>query len=913
MQTGYRFDSIEPEQSIVITASQRLARHLREEYNRWQAAQGKTVWATLQVMPWGAFTATLWELLREQLKEGSSEKLPHLLSDQQSQFIWQDIIERSEWNDFLLNINATSSKAWQAWQQYQQWQLDITQSLAWDKDTQAFKDWANEFTQRLNDNHWIDSASSINLSLELMKQHQLPLAHNIYTAGFEQVTPQQQKLFEQLGGTSKLEVLTSSNQTTTPQVLSFNSTREEFKAAIHQAKDSVIKALKNNPDRPFRCAIVVPELEKHKALIERLLWQELTPSLSPEQQPIVGIYDISLGESLNKQPLVVTALNLLKFLNGSIETQVLQQLLLSPYFGKHKTGDTGHNQLISDRARLEKFLRKSHKQRFAISELADLAQQAKISGSSFAHLIESLKSAQQLVKSKLTLADWVKRLTSILDTAEWPGMRTLQSREYQVQQTLYDCFNQLRQYQVFYPEAISFSSLLELLSQLVAEKQFHQELPKAPIQIMGLLETLGLEFDQLWLTGATYQALPAQPNPNPFIDKQTLKQHQMPGSSAQREYEYAQQLFKSLLASSQNVTMSYPRFDGSSELLPSPFIADFPQQTIAANASLAPGFIDEITNNTNREEFVESYQDTHGQSLAAGVVKGGTGFFRDQINCPFKAYMSYRLKVKEFEEVEQGLNAMERGSLVHSVLEAFWKEHDSNEILIDKSESQLSSLIEPYLSSVLDDYKEQFFYLQLTDFADNEFQRLLRQLVQALQVDAKRLPFTSLPPEQDQSITIEGLTFNLKVDRIDEVEDGLLIIDYKTGSPTRAKLYPRDKELAPEEPQLALYAINQGDTPIAGVSFFNINAKDVRYQGIADTIEHLALDKRSAIKEGMSDIIERWQLQMSEVARDIKAGTAIVNPRNCDYCDFASACRINQRKNLPQQTNESVINNGGTL
>ncbi|HEY9030630.1 MAG TPA: PD-(D/E)XK nuclease family protein [Kangiella sp.] len=910
MQTGYRFDSIDPEQSIVITASQRLARHLREEYNRWQAAQGKTVWATLQVMPWGAFTATLWELLREQLKGASPEKLPHLLSDQQSQFIWQDIIERSQWNDFLLNINATSSKAWQAWQQHQQWQLDITQSLAWDKDTQAFKDWANEFRQRLDDNHWIDSASSINLLLELMKQHQLPLAHNIYTAGFEQITPQQQKLFEQLGGTSKLEVLTSSNPAATPTVLSFNSAREEFKAVINQAKDSVVKALKSNPDKPFRCAIVVPELEKHKALIDRLLWQELTPSLNPEQKSTLGIYDISLGEPLSKQPLVVTALNLFKFLNGSIETQVLQQLLLSPYFGKQQASDTGYEPLTSDRARLEKYLRKSHKQRYAVSELNELAQQAKIVTASFSGLIESLKSAQQLVKEQLTLVDWMKRLIAVLDTAEWPGSRTLHSREYQIQQTFYDSFNQLRQFQVFYPQKMSFSRLLELLSQIVTEKQFHQELPKAPIQIMGLLETLGLEFDHVWLTGATYQVLPAQPNPNPFIDKQTLKQHQMPGSSAQREFEYAQQLIASLLASSHNVTISYPRFEGSSELLPSPFIAEYSEKVVPANATLAPTFIQTIDRDIDSNNVVERYQDDHGMPLAEGVVKGGTGFFRDQINCPFKAYMSYRLRVKEFEEVEQGLNAMERGSLVHSVLEAFWKEHDSNEILLDKSDSQLSSLIEPYLTRVLDEYKDRFYYLQLDDFADNEFQRLLKQLTQALQIDARRLPFTSLPPEQDQSITIEGLTFNLKVDRIDEVDDGLLIIDYKTGTPTRAKLYPRDKKLAPEEPQLALYAINQGDTPIAGVSFFNINAKEIRYQGIADTIEHLALDKRSAIKEAMCDIIDRWQLQMSEVARDIKAGTAIVDPRNCDYCDFASACRINQRKTMPQPKDDKRSQGG---
>ncbi|NVK21053.1 MAG: PD-(D/E)XK nuclease family protein [Kangiellaceae bacterium] len=884
MKSNYSFELIESENSVVITASQRLSRHIREEFNRSQFLQGKKVWSSLDVMPWNAWTSVLWSWLNEQWPQQQAS-LPYVLKDQQSLFLWQDIVEQSNWNDYLLQIPATAKKAWQAWQQYQEWQLKISESAAWDKDLRAFKDWSHSFAQQLEHNHWLDSSSSLNWLIEHFSVIKGLLPKHIYLAGFEQITPQQQQLFDLFAKNSTVQWLTRQKKASQPQVINFNNRREEFRFVIQQAKKALQTNFKQNPNYKF--AIVVPELEQYKPLLERLLWQELTPSFVDDKTN-EAIYDFSLGEPLSSQPVVITALNILKLLKGSVELSEVRQVLLSPYWGDTKES-------VTARAEIDLKFRSQHKQRLKLDDLIYWDSDGQLT-----ELLGSLAELKKELADKRTLIEWMALLPKMLERASWPGYRVLSSREYQIHQTLLDSFNSLRDYQLVANKTIGFSQLLELIFRIVSEKQFHQEQPKAPIQVMGLLETLGLEFDQVWLTGATYQVLPTKPSPNPFIDKLLLKKHEMPGSSSQRELDYANQLLASLCLSSEQVSISYSLFEGDSELLPSPLLSRYQHQSIASDPLMTPIPL----RSARTDEQLEFYEDEFGVALEQREIKGGTGFFKDQINCPFKAYLSYRLDVKAFDEVEQGLNAMERGQIVHKALEFFWRQQDSSEILKGKNDEDLSRLIEPSLTQALEEFKPHFYYLQIDDFFINEKSRLLQQLTKSLVIDAKRLPFTPLHHEQRQTIEVAELIFNLQVDRIDQVDDGLLIIDYKTGSPTRQALLTEP----PEEPQLALYAINQKQDTIAGVSFFNINAKEVRYQGLADTIENLALNKRSAIKTPVSDLITNWQLQLKAVGEEIKQGKAIVNPRSCDYCDFSAVCRINQRqKELVSDTSAEEV------
>jgi ATP-dependent helicase/nuclease subunit B len=55
------------------------------------------------------------------------------------------------------------------------------------------------------------------------------------------------------------------------------------------------------------------------------------------------------------------------------------------------------------------------------------------------------------------------------------------------------------------------------LRRLCADTLFQPESPDAPIQVLGVLESLGLEFDALWVSGLTDDVWPMRARPNPFL------------------------------------------------------------------------------------------------------------------------------------------------------------------------------------------------------------------------------------------------------------------------------------------------------------------------------------------------------------------------------------------------------------
>ena len=66
--------------------------------------------------------------------------------------------------------------------------------------------------------------------------------------------------------------------------------------------------------------------------------------------------------------------------------------------------------------------------------------------------------------------------------------------------------------------------------------------------------------------------------------------------------------------------------------------------------------------------------------------------------------------------------------------------------------------------------------------SNSKAQRLTTSSPNGCEYEATRVPFTVLETEEKTSVSIAGLTLNLRLDRIDRLNDGsLLVIDYKTG------------------------------------------------------------------------------------------------------------------------------------
>src|SRR5690606_34767025 len=70
---------------------------------------------------------------------------------------------------------------------------------------------------------------------------------------------------------------------------------------------------------------------------------------------------------------------------------------------------------------------------------------------------------------------------------------------------------------------------------------------------------------------------------------------------------------------------------------------------------------------------IEAVEDSIAPAVAGGAAAGGAAIFRDQSACPFLAFARHRLAARAPRIVDIGLDAAERGQLVHHALQEFWQ------------------------------------------------------------------------------------------------------------------------------------------------------------------------------------------------------------------------------------------------
>src|SRR5690606_29010314 len=106
---------------------------------------------------------------------------------------------------------------------------------------------------------------------------------------------------------------------------------------------------------------------------------------------------------------------------------------------------------------------------------------------------------------------------------------------------------------------ISLNTALNQLKRMAASTIFQPESLAAPVQVLGLLETSGLQFDHIWITGLHDGVWPASPRPNPFIPLPLQRKIGTPHSSAKRELHIAESLLHRIIGSAGEVVLSYPQ------------------------------------------------------------------------------------------------------------------------------------------------------------------------------------------------------------------------------------------------------------------------------------------------------------------------------------------------------------------
>jgi RecB family exonuclease len=168
-------------------------------------------------------------------------------------------------------------------------------------------------------------------------------------------------------------------------------------------------------------------------------------------------------------------------------------------------------------------------------------------------------------------------------------------------------------------------------------------------------------------------------------------------------------------------------------------------------------------------------------------------------------------------------------------------------------------------------------------YLELEAKRLTSLLTEWLDYEAARIDFDVVETEAKRTIHLAGLTFDLRLDRLDRLNDGtLLVVDYKTGAVT-----PKSWELPrPDDVQLPLYAgfaIKEEET-LGGLAFAKVRSGDQSFAGyVGDAKATLIPDlgNTSALVKQPFDAIMLidWRQHIEQLAEDFLAGRAAVDPR----------------------------------
>ncbi len=296
-----------------------------------------------------------------------------------------------------------------------------------------------------------------------------------------------------------------------------------------------------------------------------------------------------------------------------------------------------------------------------------------------------------------TASEWSRDFSELLIALEWPGDRTLSSREFQVVEKWHGLLSSLATLDAALP-LIGFDQAVSRLQELAAASTFQVENEGAPVQIMGLLEASGLQFDHLWVMGLHDEALPAPANPNPFLPISLQRDYKLPHSSAERELEFAMKLMDRLLASARHLVLSYPVTEGDRTLGPSALV-DGGRWLAAGEGESQSEWVLKMRGAVKMEEL----RDDHAPPVVAETMQpGGATLFKDMAACPFRAFAKHRLGARPLERADLGVNKRDQGNAAHKALALIWSELVNHTRLMELAPDSLRELISRSVAAAIE-------------------------------------------------------------------------------------------------------------------------------------------------------------------------------------------------------------------
>ncbi len=870
----------------LLTPNQRLARRLLAECTG--AGGGEEGQPEAGPLPIHALETWLQERWQAALQQDLLASQT-LLSGGQVEELWRQVIaadQSSRGGYDLLQPGAAARLAARARDTLLRWDIAlqdpaVQQLFQFDEDCATFLRWCEAFSARLRRQRLVTATDAL---LQLAELDTRAAGHRLALLEFDTLPP----LYRRCLGAqaASLEHIDAEPVTAECRLLRCEDARAELAAVARWAAELA-------RERPTASiGIVLADTGRDRAALDYLLRREFD-CLGKRYHSLP--VNFSAGIPLAQVPLVRDALLVLALESDGIAVTALGQLLHSRFLVLPDRDSGAQLQLL---AHCHDLLRETLSLRQLLAEIEEgRSQWRELRLAQILRQVRALGAGGQRRRPSA----WAELLQRQLECWQWPG-RGLDSLEFQQLEQWQELLQYYASFDLLVP-SINYREALQLLRRCAGEKLFQPQTADSNIQVLGPLEASGLRFDALWLCGMQASQWPAPARPHPFIPLSLQRRHEMPHASAEREWAFADTLLRHYQRATPLLLASYSaQRDGVPEL-PSPLLADFQVITASPPAAISPAWSARAAGGR-----LQQYDDRLAPPLhdaERATLGGGSGLLEDQSHCPFRAFARHRLQLRPLPEPEPGLSAAERGTVLHAALYQLWGRLRDQQTLLRLDPGQLESIISEAANAAMDGMPARRRQALGSALCQLETQRLTRLLREWLPLERERFPFRVVAREMSASVQLAGLELALRVDRIDQLEDGSsVIIDYKSGAATIADWLGS----RPAKPQLPLYGL-AADGPPAGLAFATVRERTCQFSGLARTEVgpgiHTDIETQTRRRMPSPDwpaLLAAWQQVVETLAAAFTGGEAAVDPlstNSCSHCGLQALCRIEQHRAAP--------------
>jgi ATP-dependent helicase/nuclease subunit B len=865
----------------VITSTARAARALRRSYGEAQRSQGQEAWQSPDILDWDSWINRLWQ---KRLRSGGETRL--LLTTLQEQQVWVRVVKPSIEGRRLISVLGVAELAQQAYTLLCTYTaLDfLSGERAAGPDVESFREWARAFKHLCSREEWL-SRSELPLVLqEAVLANQVEATTPLLLTGFDRVTPAQQYLLDAFRQKGQVGVSAAPELSTleTPQLVKAVDKRDEIASCALWAREELASS--------HRIAIVVPNVSTVRPQIESTFRQRLAPqAVTIGERDLPLPFEFSLGVPLENVPMARAALLLLRWIHDPLPQEQLSWLMLSGFLCEQQ------DELLPIAAFDARLRNQAMRQPDQdIDTFLQLLSTGSKEAVPLGPLLHRLRIARKILQqdAAISFSEWVTVAERILAAVHWPGAYSMQSEDFQVESRWSQLLDNVAAL-AFDGRKVGFPEFLEVLEQQATQTIFAPESRDAPIQILGPLEAAGLTFDALWFIGADDANWPAPARPHPFLPVSVQRKHGMPHADTAADWKLAQQVTLRLQSSAETIIFSYPAQNAEGACRPSTLVASTIEVT-------AQRFRAQIAPDERDDQPTILPIDEEPAAIVPWPIEqdaGGSEVLRRQAACPFQSFATRRLSARPMEATDWGLEPRERGSLVHKILEDLWNDLKSHAGLIQaRSEDRLQAVVDHHVKAALQRYgnapqtrKRNWSQAYL----EAEQERIASLIHEWLDYEAKRSPFTVEAGEVKLAAAVEDLKLQVRVDRIDLIRSGRVIIDYKTGV-VKADAWEGDR---PDEPQLPLYAGYGRVDELQGVLLGRVREGETRFIGRVENADDVVVgDAKLSKPPYRAEMLQGWQRVLLDIGQQFLRGEAQVDPKRypktCEFCPLPGLCRI---------------------